>query len=360
MSDERTIKMIEAYFEGMPMSNFLSTFFSARPENFHNSESVEIDIVRGEEEVAIAITDLSQGYRYNATDLYTNKRFVPPIFKEAGVLNAYDLLKREPGVNPFADQAFQAKATRRAFLLMRKIEAKIRRAIELQASQILQTGTVTTIDGNGNAVYEIDYNAKATHFPTVGTAWSDSANADPIADLQALAGVIRGDGKMSPDVLLMGEDSFEQFISADAVKDRLDTRRIDVGSIAPSSRVNSGGIFHGMVDVGNYKFQIWTYDGRYTAPDSGDSTKYIEDDKVVMLPRNPRFDATFGAIPRFVQPEQRVLPYLPDRMGGETQGIDLFSNSWLSQDAEQLFVALGSRPLMIPTAIDTYGCLTTL
>jgi hypothetical protein len=349
--------MIAAYIQQAMPTMFLTGFFQSPPQNFYNSEEIEIDIVRTEEEVSIVIQDISTGYRMNSEDIYTNKKLKAPIHKEAGPLNAFDLIKRMPGANPFEDPDFQANAVVRAFGIFRKTDAKIRRAIELQASQVLQTGTVTLIDQDGNSLFTVNYSPKATHFPTSATAW-DQASDDKIGDLDSLANVIRGDGLGSPNKLIFGRTALNSFLADTAVNNQLDNRRIQRGDIASQMRGN-GGVFHGVVWIGNYEFEIWSYTGKYKHPQTGVSTDFIDPAKVIMLSDNSRLDATFGAIPRIVPPDARVLPFLPPRISDSAVGIDMFTNAWVSDDGEQLFVGSGSRPLMIPTAIDTYGCLDT-
>lgn len=351
--------MLRAYEQSAPPTLFLSGLFVSPPENFHNSEEVEIDIVRSEEDVAIVIQDLSTGYRMNSHDIYTNKSFKPPILKEAAALNAFDLIKRQPGNNPFEDVSFQAAATAQALRNFRKIDAKIRRSIELQASQVLQTGVVSLIDTAGTVLYTIDYKPKATHFPTAGVSWSTVATATPLADLESLAEVIRSDGLNNPDQLIFGRTAWRYFIENPTVQALLDNRRMELGSVAPQMR-GQGGTFQGFIWIGNYRFEMWTYNGKYKHPQTGASTNFVADDKVIMRAADGRLDATFGSIPKIVSPEARVLPFLPGRMSMREGGMDLHTNAWVSDDGEQLFAGVGSRPLMIPTAIDTFGCLDTI
>lgn len=358
MSTKATKTMLRVYEQMAAPVRFLSGLFVSPPENFYNSESVEIDIVRSEEEVAIVIEDLSTGYRMNEASIYTNKEFIPPIFKEAMTLNVFDLLKREPGSDPFAAISFQVAATRRAMQGFRKTEDKIRRAIELQASQVLQSGVVTLINAAGDTLYSIDYSPKATHFPTVSIGWATLATAIPYADLEALAEVIRSDGLSNPDQLIFGAGAWGNFIENPKIQALLDNRRMEIGGIAPATR-GEGGTFQGFFWIGNYRFEMWTYSGRYKHPQTGTVTPFVADDKVIMRASNGRLDATFGAIPRLFAPDSRILSVLPGRINLPGAGVDMFTNAWVSDDGENFFAGVGSRPLMIPTAIDTYGCLDT-
>ena len=363
MSGQTTQRMISAYNQMAQPTLFLSGLFQSPPENFHTSEEVEIDIVRSDEDIAIVVQDLSTGYRMNAEDLYTNKGFKPPIFKEAIGINSFDLIKRMPGQNPFESPDFRANVILRMFNGMTKVERKIRRSVELQASQVLQTGTATLSDSNGVALYTINYSPKATHFPTAGTSWASATGAQKLADISSLAEVTRNDGLADPDQLLFGIDAFENFISDTTVQARFDIRRIDLGTIAPMQMKGNGGTFRGIVEIGNYRYDVWTYGGRYKDPQTGLKVQFLDPGKIVVRSSTSRLDATFGAIPNIgalmgAQATQ-MLPELPTRISNSAGGMDLFTNAWLSNDGEQLFGGIGARPLMIPTAIDTYGCLDT-
>jgi len=353
-----TKRMLALYESMASPTRFLTGLFLTPPQNFYNSAEVEVDGVRFGEEISIVVQNLTVGGRENSADLYTNKRFKAPIHKEVGTLNSFDLINRMAGDDPFADINFQANATTKAFMIISKIEDKIRRSIEVQASQILQTAVLDLKDENGSTLYSLDFKGKATHFPDAATEW-DNASANPIADLESLADVIRKDGLQNPDQIIMGDRAFREFIDNDLVKERLDNRRIELGTIAPVAMRSDGGVYKGTVQVGNYNMDVWTYSGYYVDPQSGLSVPYISPRKVIMRASVGRLDATFGAIPRFVNPDTRVLPFLPPRLSSVSGGMDLFTNAWVTPDGEQLILSAGSRPLLIPTAIDTYGCLNS-
>ena len=359
MSGVKTSKLIGLYISTALPTLFLASFFRSPPQNFHNSEKVEFDIVRSDEDVAIVINDLSTGARMNSDDLFTNKEFTPPIYQEEGTINSFDLIKRQAGQTPYEDPNFQATATVKAFAIFRKLEAKIRRAIELMASQVLQTGVLTLLDQDGNARFSMDFAPKSTHFPNAGTAW-DANGADPLADMKALAEVIRSDGLVDVDTAIMGDSAFLWFMKNADVIAQLENRRMEVGQIAPVG-MGAGATYQGHFWVGNYRIAIWTYNGRYKHPQTGVSTRYVLPDSVIMLSSTSTvLDLTFGSIPSIVAPDSRVLPFLPARLPNSAGGMDLTTNAWVSPDGTTLKVSAGTRPLTIPTAIDTFGCIDTL
>jgi len=357
MSDSVTKRMISAYVERAPAMMFLSGFFQTPPENIHDSEKVEIDIERDGEDVAIVIEDLSAGARHNESSVYTNKEFTPPIYDEEGTITGFDLIKRSPGRNPFEDPSYNANAINRAFAIFRKLDSKIRRAIELMASQVLQTGTLTLVDGAGSSLYTLNFSPKATHFVTVGTTWATSTTK--LADVEGLADTVWTDGKNEPRRLIFGAGALRNFLGDAAVQAQLDNRRFNLGSInAPETR-GAGGKYHGEISIGQFSFEIWSYLGFYKDPQTGNATKYVADDKVIML-GDGRLDLTYGAIPRLIGAEQRAIPFLPNRISDSGAGLDLTTNAWFTPDGRHLKVSAGTRPLTIPTAIDTFGALDTV
>lgn len=359
MSNEATKKMLRMYEENQPVTLFLSSLFQSPPENFYNSETVEIDIERGGEDVAIAVADLSTGYNLNQNDLYTNKEFKPPLFKEAFAINAYDMIKRQSGMHPFEDPTYQASAMRQFVKGMIKCENLIHRATEWQAAQVLTTGTVTLVNAAGAAVYTIDYKPKAAHFPTAGTAWN-GVNPTIRSDLASLADVVRDNGKQDTDVAIFGIGSLNAALVDADFRALFDTRRINIGEITALEDRGNGAKFRGTIDLDNYPLEIWTYNGRYKHPQTGTITKYIPDDKVVIMSSAGRRDLTWGNVPIILPPERRVLPFVPPRVRRTgAGGADMITNTWTTDDGEQLFGGISARPLAIPTAIDTFGCLDT-
>lgn len=363
MSDTTTRRMIKAYNSIASTTLFLSGMFQSPPENFYNTEEVEFDIIRDDEEVSVVVQDLSTGYRENSADIYANKSFKPPVNKEKIGINSFDLLKRTAGDNPFENVDFRQNIIARMFSGMSKIERKIRRTIELQASQIFQEGKVTLIDSAGIAIYELDFKAKTSHFPAAAIAWANPATATPIDDISLLAEEIRNDHLGDPNELIFGVDAFNDFIASDQVQKHLNGRRIDQGVVLPTSRRGDGGMLRGTIDIGNYTYQMWTYGGRYNHPQTGVKTQYIAPNKVIVRDNLARLDATFGAIPNIGKEMgangPTLIPELPSRFSDGDTGIDLFVNLWLTDDGEQLFGGVGTRALLIPKAIDSFGCIDT-
>lgn len=349
-----------ALFEQMRSpNNFLSRMFTVKPGGIYDGEKVAIDIVRLGEKVAIAVKKCT-GPNLNDIDEFTTKEFTPPSYGEAFPLDVCDLLNRMAGVDPHtaAYQGYGAAIVAKMARGFVVIDDMIRRAVELQASQILQTGKLTLTDDNGATVFELDFKAKATHFPTVTTDW-DAAGADPLGDLEALAGVIRSDGKVNPDRLIMGGVALKLFLANTKVKDALDNRRIDIGEMAPEF-ADSGATFQGFVWVGNYRFEIWTYPDTYEDPQTGNLVEFVTADKVIMISSRTRLDMTAARVPLPLGPDPRLSGILPGRLTSREANFDVTPNAYATPNGKQIMGELESRPLLIPVQIDGFGCLDTI
>lgn len=361
MSNLAQKKMLEAYFESAEPTMFLASFFRTPRENFYEGESVEIDIVRTGEQVSVAMSDIRQGYRQNTVALSTNKKFTPPAHKESTPLNSFSLLKREPGQNPFEQVPYRAKLMQKILRSTRPMADKIQRSIEWQCSQVLQSGVVQLTDENGAVTFEIDYKPKTSHFPTAGTAWG-TGGADIIGDLNSLANQIRIDGKRRPNIAILGDAAYEALFSDDEIVKRLNFRRADTISVRPQQRNSEMGIFHGTIEFANTRLELWTYDGWYQDPQTGNHVQFVDPASCVLLASGGRLDATFGGVPNIGQilgAAGNRIPMGVPRLNTTGRATDLHTNAWTDNSGENLEIGVASRPLMIPTAIDTYGCLDT-
>ena len=356
MSDASTKHMLSAYLERSTATGFLSGLFQTPPENFYTSEKIEMDVMREDEDVATPLPSLNTGANLNESTKYTNKSYDPAVYNEAVVVNAADLIKRFPGEHPFKDPNFAAALSGYIFNAWRKGENKIKRGAELQASQVLQTGALSLTDASGNVIFSADFQPKATHLITA-PAWSGGVN--PLEHLEAAGDVVRQDGKRNPNRLIFGSTSWSEFLGKTVVQARLNRDGMPLGAIQRPSVRGGGGTFHGMIAIGAYEYEMWTYTGFYKDPQTGVPTTYIDPEKVVMMCSDARLDMTFGSIPLVAPPDPRVMGFLPSTVSSSELGFAMTTNAWITQDNTSIVASAGARVLAIPTEIDTFACLST-
>lgn len=357
-----TVRLLSTYMNNAPAPGFLSGMFAVTPESYRNSEKVRWDVMRDEEDIAYPLESTDTGSYHNRDDEFDEKTVTPPPYGEKFTISASSLGKyRRAGQTEYTDPGFIREASERAALMTGKLLKKLRRGMELQASQILTlVDGISLVNAAGTVVYSLDYAAKSTHFPNAGTAWSSATDVQMRTDLKALAEVIRNDGLSSPARVIMGANSYEYFVNAHAGTKFFDNERSDRGEIVPLRTPGTESAqYRGTIDLGNYKLDIWTYGGRYKHPQSGTKTLYVPDDKVIMLSANLGFETVFGRVFLFNNGQRVPIPNLRGRGKMREQGMDIFFNNWTELNGSGVTVELLSRPLLIPKGIDTFGCLDT-
>jgi hypothetical protein len=350
---------LELYTEMREPAGSLQRMFTPKRGAFSTSTSVTIDIKRFGEPVAVVVTKAT-GVNFNDISKFTTKEFTPPEYGEGFQLDADDLYNREAGTNEY-DAAYAENAGAVVAKMMdgfMVVDAMINRAVELQASQILQTGKLDLVDDSGATRYNLDFKPKATHFPTVGTAWSNHSGSSPLTDLESICDVIRADGKINPKKAILGALALKNFLANDEVKARADIRRYSLIDIAPEM-ADSGLIYYGNVMVGTYDLELWTYPETYEDPQTGNPTKYISDHSAVVIGDGCRLDMCGARIPRLLPLDPRLAGLVPGRLSSRTGGFDINTNVYASENGEQLKAELKSRVLLAPIQIDGFGCINT-
>lgn len=355
---EKVLKLFES-FPKMDKMGFLSSFFKTNEEDYTDAEYIDIDIVRSGEHVAPVLRDISNGAIAIADDVFTGKQVKPPVYKLARPVNVFDLLKRQPGENEY--EAIGSWFGRLVVILKRAFQlmyGMLSRSIELQASQVLQTGTLTLTDDAGNTAYTLDFNAKATHIATVGTKW-DQSGADPIGDLNGLADYIRADGLVDPKTIIFGAKAWDAFSQDAKVQNAVKKDGLGLGNLSPRL-VNKGGKYMGYLESGAYRYDLWVYNGRYQAFNDNTSTPFVNEKKVIMLAdvEDLDFRLVYGGVPSLgmVEPFVSVVPDTVIYQGGMKVHNKVYNND----DKDTTVAQATTRPVCIPVSIDRFGCLTVL
>lgn len=351
------------FFKSIPnlaKMGFLSSFFTTKEEDFTDSELVDIDTVRSGAKVAPALKSLTTGAVAISNDIFTGKQVRPPKYSLERTINIFDLMKRQPGESQFKEIgdwiARLAIKIRAGFDIM---YAMIKRSIELQASQVLQTGTVTLTDESGNPLdLALDFRPKATHFPTVTIDWSDTANADPIADLDALCGEVRKDGFVDITTAIFGRKAWQNFIDNPKVQKYFNKENLNLASLEPRI-VNKGGKYMGYIDIGAYRVNLFTYNSMYETFESSTTKPFVDDNNVIVLPdlADLDFRLVYGGVPSIgmQEPFSQIIP--PET---KVDGAVRFHNRVYRDEKLNSYTGeVTCRPICIPVSIDNFGCLKT-
>lgn len=285
-----TKMLIDVYKERPQTTGFLRSFF---PDKVEMTKELSIEVQRGTEKVASDVIRGSIGNR-NTFSRSTEKIFIPPYLREyfdATDLSLYDRLFGSTSIDSGIFTAFLEQVAEKLGMCQDKME----RRHELMCAEVLLSGIVkydkgTSVDFHRKSTSNIDKGA--------GDYWT-TGTVNPITDIANGAKFIRQEGKTQGGVynMILGGDAYDAFLENDIVKERYDIRDYDLGNIREPQRKSTGGTLHGRVSAGSYKFNIWTYP-EYYENSSDVVTPYLDEDKMVILPENPRFKFGFAAVPQ--------------------------------------------------------------
>lgn len=359
MPSDATLRMLKKYEDKAPPQFFLSSLFQTPPENFHDSQKITVDVVRSDPRIAYPLPGGLAGTRKVEMTKYQNKEFEPPVYDTEVQIAAFNAFKRVAGMDPFDPNAGLLKnIVEESFSAIRMVDAMTRRAVELQCAQVLTTGAISLVDNGGTVVFSLDFVPKGTHFVTP-TAWAaDGSTGDPEGDVSALAEVIRRDGKLPVTQLIAGRVAIQRLLVNAKIRANLNLWNANFGKVEPVVRRPGGAMFHGVIQLGTEMVELWSYKETYLHPQTGAQTPFIPDNKVILRAPDGRLDLTFGSIPTIVPPDARVAQFMPSRMSNPGTGFDVSVNAWITPDNKHLAMSIGTRALAIPTALDTFGCLT--
>ena len=325
-----TKSLIKVYRERTTPTSFLRSFFN---EKGYGTKEVSIQVRRGTEKIAVDVERGTKGNR-NAFSRSSEKIIVPPLYSEyfnATELDLYDRMFGTDGINEAQFMKFLDDVIEK----ITELRAKIERALELQCSQILQTGIVTLNSGDN-----IDFKRKNASIVS-GASYQFSNSVDPHKIIQKGCEWIRKNGKYGGGVfnVIFGDDAIMKFLENDFVKnERMTTVPIDI--IKAPQRI-SDGTLHGEISAGAYRARIWSYSEFYDT-ESSTNLPYIGTKNMIILPEVTDFEIAFALPP--MAPAEALERNLTDK-------YYVFDYENREESSHKFFVK--SCPIAIPVAIDT-------
>lgn len=338
-----TRTMLDALEELRTPSTFLvKKFFSSQREC--PTKTVDIDIYKGKRRVAAYVNRRAVGQVVDRIG-YRTDTYDPPYLKPKMVTTAEDLLKRMPGEIIYANNITnEQRASIQLGKDLAELDSIISRAEELQAMQALFDGKVEVHDAEGNnVVADIDFQRTASHTvdltATGQTAWNETG-ADPIADLRAWRRQNIQDSGVSSDIIIMGSDSIEEFLTNQAVRDRLNKDYAGIGQLVSEAQ-ELGVSYYGRIDG----FDIYSYDEWYINPSTGTESALVPEKKVLVGSTRARCERVYGAI---------------DDVESGVFAVARYPKSWTENDPSARWLQLHSAPLLVPVQVDAFTVATVL
>lgn len=327
-----TKAIADVYKEKSMPTGFLKSFFTAK--EFMTKE-ISIEVERGFEKVAVDVTRGTLGNR-NSFSKSTEKIFVPPYFREffdATELDLYDRMFGESSVNEMVFGQFVSSVAEK----LQVMQAKIERAYELQCASVLTTGILTLADGS-----TIDFKRKgASIVDESGTTWATGTNS-PYETIKKGGDFLRKAGKMAGGTVnvLLGDAAYTALLDNAIVQKRSDIKNWSMDSIVPAQRMAVGSVYHGTVDAGSYKANLWTYPQFYTNA-GGVDTAYLDTKKIIIMPETPRFLLAYAAVPQLIS-SKNPMPQ---------KGAFIFGDYMDEREGTHVY-DIKSAGVAIPVAVD--------
>ena len=327
----------------------LAAFF---PTKTTGSKLISIEVERNLQNVAVDVQRCTDPVR-NLFSKSTEKIFEPPYYNESFDFTAcdrYDVtFAQNNGPTKVDAQMLIADAMKK----VKTLKNKIIRAIELQRSQVLQTGIVVLKNGDS-----IDYKRKAASLPVLagGNKWNVPATCKPLNDLKTGMDFLREEGLSGGATInaIMGASAYQNFMASAQIKEEAEFRKINrIDLNMPQFDNVSGMVFQGQVAAGDYIVNIWTYNEFFIHPETGVRTKYIDPNNVVMVTDDFVGATSFAGVPAIlgdVTNGQYVAP-----MEGEFYVRDIIDQVKMAWD----FI-ISSAPLVVPVSIDRIYTIKTV
>jgi hypothetical protein len=360
MSDRSTIAMLEMFRDSAPAPMFLTQMTSMPPGNIHSQEKVSVDIVREDGDIAVVRTNPLDSANVNTDAKYVSKDYTPTVIKESIPITVYNSTGRQPGANPFEDAETAFKITQVALGHVNRLVNKAARTVELMTAQVFQTASITLTDADSNTRYSVDFEGKDTHFAHTTDTWElDGTDGDPLGDLANMIMLVREDGRVNPNRLIFGSEALVRFLANPVVQKQFEKQAFNTAALNPGREVD-GGYYIGQIFISGQPLEIWLYNQTYKDPATGTATPYLGINNVIITSTNTRIDATYGNIPRIAPPDPRAAAIFPPNLSAPRSRLAVWVNPWITPNNESVMFDIGTRPLVIPTQIDGFACLTVV
>jgi hypothetical protein len=332
--------MLEALRElRTPQTFMMNTFFRNVEES--SKEEVDVDIQKGQRRSAAYVKRREQGQQVDRIGFKTNS-FTPPYMKPKMMCSADKLLNREPGEVIYAeDTSMEARASQKMTEDLIELDNLITRSEEIQAVQALVNDSIQILDSDGDQVEaDISFGREASHDTTVSDLWNTAAS-EPIRDIRTKNSLNVKDSGVSSDIVVMGTNAADAFISNDDVRAYLDNRRFSTNSEIVMRAQELGVTWLGNIEGRD----VFIYDEYFIDPADDTEKPLFPTDKVLIGSTRAYTVAAYGAI---------------NHMKAGMAAMKRFPYSWEIEDPSSNIVQLHSCPLMIPVQVDAFSVITVL
>ena len=324
-----------------PVRTFFRDTFFRREETF-NTESVDVDFVKGTRKVAPFVHRIIGGKTVPNTG-YETKTYKPPLVAPDKITTVDDLLKRRPGESLVSGRSPAERAVLKMSDDFRELRDMISRREELMCVQSIFTGKIPIIGEGLNEV--IDFGFTNTEVISAATKKWSNAGSDPIGDLKRWHKQVQKTGFTNCNACVMADDVATVFVGHEQVQKVLDARNNTLAVIQPRQLPNGvtyvGTIHELGMDI--YTYNEWYLDD-WTDPETPEEKPLVPNGMLAMLSTNANYSMYYGAITLIDEGTKEFKTvegkYVPD--------------TWVKRKPARRFLQLQSAPLSVPHDVDSW------
>lgn len=305
------------------------------PSTYQNvpTKTIQFDVKRGGRKVAPFCSYYDESKRVNRQGFQTNT-YELPHFNLSGFISTADLqLERMLGQNPILPEGVTPQSFRNQKIadMQLQLRSMIENRIELMIAQLLYGSMDVTGD---NVNYKIDLGMPDANKPELtGTAkWGASA-AKITNNLRGWKRLINRATGYNANVMILGYEAAEAFLSdADVIK-RLDSNNYRVGALA----------IEGLDFLGRYLgMDIYERSEQYISPATNEKTEFINPKSAILHATSAEKRMYWGSV--YDEDANSILPF--------------FSKEKPSDDPSGVKIWVKSTPLPVFLDVEATVCAT--
>lgn len=327
-----------------PAKRFLTnTFFSK--VNPVITSTIDIDLVKGKRKLAPFVSQRI-GSSTVGQEGFTTQTYKPPMVAPDFPFTGEDLETRLPGENIYSGNSPE---DRLAVLILNKLnefEDMIARREEWMVAQALTTGKIP-VKGEGiDQLIDFSFTNKETL--AIKAKWSYKASdytGNPIADLKRWKRALAKAG-FTPTHVIMDADSADAFLLHPEVVKLFNTASANFGNFSPRAVDPDGTTF--ICRINEIGLDIFSYEEWYIDPADSVEKPIIPSGTVIMVSNNSTatgFTMAYASI---------------TDVNRGTFNLSRVPDTWMQKKPDARYLALKSRPLPIPTMVDSWYVGTVL
>ncbi len=321
-----------------PAKRFLINTFFTKPYRVV-TPVIDIDVVKGKRKLAPFVSQRI-GSKTVALEGFTTQTYRPPMVAPDYPFTGEDLETRLPGENIYSGSSPDDRLAALIGEQLASFDDMIARREEWMAALALTTGTIPVVGEGINIT--INFSHTQTEALVNKAKWDYVASdleSDPIGDLKRWKRALAKAG-FTPSHVVMDTDAADLFLAHPKVTQYFNTASANFGNFSPRAKDANGTSF--MAHINEIGLDILSYEEWYIDPTDNVEKPLLPSGTVIMVSDD-------SAATGFTLAYASII----DVVNG-TFNLPRVPKSWIENKPPVRYIALQSRPLPIPTMVDSW------